>query len=133
MDLRNPQRVLAYAVIVGGTGLAFVSAVVPHFTAGYRLEPGVLMSGLLPYLIFGLAVPLLRTSSTTVAGLVLLSLHAALVVAERFSGPVDYSDAWIHFGPWLLALALLPLVALGLRQPWGAAPPASASAQPDTE
>ena len=133
MDLRNPQRVLAYAVIAGGTGLAFVSAVVPHFTAGYRLESGVLMSGLLPYLIFGLAVPLLRALSTTVVGLILLALHAALVVTERFTGPIDYSDGWIHFGPWLLALALLPLVALGLKQPWGAAPPATEASQPDTE
>lgn len=131
MDLRNPQRVLAYAVIAGGTGLAFVSAVVPHFTAGYRLESGVLLSGLLPYLIFGLAVPLLRTRSTAVAGLFLLALHAALVIAERFSGPVDYSDGWIHLGPWLLALALLPLVALGLKQPWGVEPPAARSPPPD--
>lgn len=131
MDLRNLQRALAYAVIAYGTGLAFVSAVVPHFTAGYRLLPGVLLSGLLPYLIYGLAVPLLHALSRTVAGLALAALHTALVVAERFTGPVDYSDGWIHFGPWLFALALLPLVALGLKQPWGAEPPASRSPPSD--
>lgn len=131
MDLRNQQRAPAYAVIAYGIALAFASAVVPHFTAGYHVLGGVLMSGLLPYLIYGLAVPLLRTLTGTVAGLVLAALHTAVVVAERFSGPVDYSDGWIHFAPWLFALALLPLVALGLKQPWGAEAPASRSSLRD--
>lgn len=124
MELRQLQRATPYAVIAVGAALAFAAAVVPHFTAGYRLLPGVLLSGLLPYLVYALAVPLLRKTLTMIAGLILLGAHSALVIAERFTGPVDYSDRLIHFGPWLLALALLPLVALGLKQPWGAEPPA---------
>lgn len=123
METRTLQRNLAYAVIVLGAGLAFAAAVVPHFTAGYRFLPGVLMSGLLPYLAYGLAVPLLRTRLTTLAGIILLGLHAALVVSERFIGGADYSNGLIHTGPLVLALATLPLLVIGLSQPWGAEPP----------
>lgn len=126
MDLCRLQRVVAYAVLALGAGLAFLSAVVPHFSAGYRLLPGVLLSGLLPYFVYGLALPLLRNGLRTASGLALVLLHAALVYTERLSGPVDYSDGLIHFGPWLLALAMLPLLVLGLRRPWGAEPPPTA-------
>lgn len=126
MDLCRLQRILAYAVLALGAGLAFASAVVPHFSAGYRLLPGVLLSGLLPYLVYGLALPLLRGALITASGAALAAMHAALVVAERFGGPVDYSDGLIHFGPWLLAVAMLPLLVLGLRRPWGAEPPPTA-------
>lgn len=124
MEYPTHQRSLAYAVIVLGVGLAFLAAVVPHFTAGYRLLPGVLLSGLLPYLAYGLAVPVLRTRLTPLAGIVLLGLHTALVVSERFIGGADYSDGLIHIGPLVLALATLPLLVIGLSQPWGAEPPA---------
>lgn len=127
MELRQLQRITPYAVIAVGAALAFAAAVVPHFTAGYRLLAGVLLSGLLPYLVYALAVPLLRNMLTITAGLILLGAQTALVIAERFTGPVDYSDGFIYFGPWLLALALLPLVALGLKQPWGTEPPANAT------
>lgn len=123
MDNPSPQRYLAYAIIAVGLCLAFLSAVVPHFTAGYTLMGGVLLAGLLPYLTYGLVVPLLRTALTAVAGIVLLGLHTALVVNERFVDGADYSDGMIYYGPLVLALAMLPLLAVGLRQPWGATPP----------
>lgn len=123
MDNPSFQRYLAYAVIALGAGLAFLSAVVPHYSAGHRVLGGVLLAGLLPYLAYGLAVPLLRTALIGVAGIVLLCLHAALVAAERFVDGADYSDGMIYYGPLVLALAALPLLALGLRQPWGATPP----------
>lgn len=127
MDNHSIQRTLVYAVIVVGLCLAFLAAVVPHFTAGYRVLGGVLLAGLLPYLAYGLVVPLLRTPLTTVAGIVVVGLHAALVVAERFVDGADYSDGSIYYGPLVLALALLPLLVLGLRQPWGATPPSRRS------
>ena len=123
MDNPSLQRYVAYAVIAGGLGLAFLSAVVPHFTAGYRVMGGVLLAGLLPYIAYGLVVPLLRTALTAAAGIVLAVLHAALVVAERFADGADYSDGSIYYGPLALALATLPLLVLGLRQPWGATSP----------
>ncbi|HEY9197923.1 MAG TPA: hypothetical protein VIR60_01075 [Gammaproteobacteria bacterium] len=124
METRTLQRSVAYAVIVLGVGLAFIAAVVPHFMAGYRVLPVVLVTGLLPYLAYGLAVPLLRTRLTALAGIILLGLHAALVISERFVGGADYSDGLIHIGPLVLALATLPLLVIGLSQPWGAEPPA---------
>lgn len=123
MDSPTIQRSLAYAVIAIGASLAFVSSVVPHFTAGYTLMGSVLLAGLLPYFVYGLVVPLLRTALTAVAGIALVLVHAALVVAERFNDGADYSDGSIYYGPLALALAILPLLVLGLRQPWGATPP----------
>lgn len=124
------QRYLAYTVIAVGLGLAFLSAVVPHFTAGHRVMGGVLLAGLLPYLTYGLVVPLLRAALTAVAGIVIVGLHAALVIAERFLDGADYSDGSIYYGPLALALATLPLLVLGLRQPWGATPPPKQSDEP---
>lgn len=122
METCTYQRCLPYALIALGLALAFISAVVPHFTAGHRVMAGVLLAGILPYLGYGLALPLLRSTLITVAGIILVGLHTSLVLTERFSGAVDYSDGLIYYGPLALALATLPLLVIGLSRPWGATP-----------
>ncbi len=127
MDTQTTSRPLAYvtyAVVALGAVLAFAAATVPHYTAGYRLLFGVLLAGLTPYFIYALAVPLLRNGLIAVTGLVLLALHGALVIRERFLHGADYNDGLICFGPLLLAAVLLPVVWRALREPWGAEPPA---------
>lgn len=105
-----------YSFIIIGTGLSLISALVPHFDAGYRLASGVLFAGLLPYAVYGIAVPLLRGSLTTITGLVIVVLHTWLVLNQRIIGHADYSDGLIYYGPMLLALLALPLIAIAIRR-----------------
>jgi hypothetical protein len=118
MDTQAHLRSSAYWIIVAGLLLALLSALVPHYQAGYKLMYGVLLSGMLPYLIYGIAAPLLRTGLILVAGLGLLTVHAWLVISERFIDGADYSDGMIYYVPLLLALVLLPLLVMALRKPY---------------
>lgn len=111
MQAQSYNNTPGYVVIVFGLGLSLVSALVPHFDTGYRLSISVFAAGLLPYLVYGIAVPLQRGSITILAGLVLLALHAWLVFDERIKGAAEYSDGTIYYVPALIALALLPLAA----------------------
>jgi len=112
-----------YALVCIGLLLAFISAVVPFYDDSYRLRGGVLAAGLLPYLVYLIPLVLLPRALTLVAGGVLVLVHGWLVVACRFSGPLDCGDGMIFYVPLLLALALVPFVALALRKPWRGAPP----------
>lgn len=122
MDTHSPIRLLAYGCIAAGIALAFLSAAVPHYTAGYRLATSSLIVGLLPYLIYGLAVPLLRTTLTAVVGVILVILHTILVFNERVTPGAESSGGLIDYGPLVLALVVLPLVVIALRVPYGAEP-----------
>lgn len=124
MDARSPSRTLAYACIAIGVALAFVAAVVPHYSAGYRLATGVLVAGLTPWFVYALALPLLRGALSTGAGLLLVAVHAWLVVRERFAQGADYADGMIYGIPVVLAVLLLALLWRALREPWGAEPAA---------
>jgi hypothetical protein len=118
MQTQTHLRSSAYWIIVAGLLLAFLSAIIPFYQAGYRLMFSVLLSGMLPYLVYGIAVPLLRTGLILVAGLTLLAVHAWLVISERLIGGADYSDGMIYYVPLLLAVALLPLPVMALRKPY---------------
>lgn len=78
-----------YSVIAAGTVLSFVSAVVPHYTSGYHFVFGMLVAGIIPNLIYGLTVLLFKSSLTN--GVALLTLHAWLVVSERFVDGGEYA------------------------------------------
>jgi hypothetical protein len=107
-----------YSVIAAGTVLSIVSAIIPFYTAGYQLQFDVLMTGITPYLVYGLVVYWLRRPITIVAGALLLAAHLGLVVHERFIEGADYSDLAIYVVPLVFAAVLVPLVVVALRQPW---------------
>ena len=108
----------AFSIIVLGVVLAVAAALEPFYDDGHVLQFGVLLSGLLPYLLYAMIVVLLPRPAVFLSGLVLLAAHALLVLSERFSGPVDYSGGVIYYVPLLLALALLPFLIVAMRQPW---------------
>lgn len=118
MDTSSLPRTLGYSILLLGIALAFVAAVVPHYETGYRLAGGILLIGLLPYLVYGIAVPLLHKPLTVVVGIVLLIAHASLIISGRFMQAADGSDNLIYIGPMLLALLTLPLVFVALQQDW---------------
>jgi len=105
-----------YLIIIIGLTLSLISALVPHFEAGYRLTLNVFIAGMLPYLVYGIAVPLLRGPLTTIVGLLIVLAHACLVINERFIGGADYSSGTIYFGPLLLAVLAIPLVVIAYKR-----------------
>ena len=115
MQTQSYSNTAGYAFIAIGVGLSLVSALVPHFSAGYTLKISVFAAGIVPYLVYAVAVPLHRTAMTTLAGLVIVLAHAWLVFNQRFVGHGDYSDGLIYYGPMVLALIALPLAMGGFR------------------
>jgi hypothetical protein len=111
---------LAWTIVLCGVALAAAAAVKPFFDTGYHLQVGVLLAGLLPYLVYTVIAVMLQRPLTIVAGIALLVAHAWLVLSERFSGVVDYSSDTIYYVPVLLAVALVPLWIMAMRQPWRA-------------
>ena len=105
-----------YLFIMIGLLLAVYSALVPHFEAGYRLATSVLVAGMLPYIVYGVAVPLVRGALMTITGLTIVIVHSWLVFNQRIVGNADYSDGMIYFLPILIAIAALPPVVIALKK-----------------
>lgn len=105
-----------YLFLIIGLILSFISAFVPFFEAGFRLMTSVLIAGMLPYFIYGMAVPLSRSTITTMLGLVIVIAHALLVFNERFLDNADYSDGLIYYGPIIIAVTVLPLVMVAIKK-----------------
>ena len=116
MNAQSYSNTPGYLIIAIGLGLSVVSALVPHFEAGYRLMLSVFAAGILPYLVYGIAVPLLRHYLTTLIGLVIVVVHAWLVFNERIIGRADYSDGMIFYVPLIMAAAALPLALAAIRK-----------------
>ena len=105
-----------YLFIVAGLLLSLLSALVPHFEAGYMLTASVFFAGMFPYMIYAIAVPLLPGTATTVTGLVVLVAHAWLVFNERIIGHGEYSSDLIYYGPFVIALVALPVALIALKK-----------------
>ena len=105
-----------YLLILFGLFLSFVSALVPHFDAGYNLAFSVFAAGILPYMVYGIIVPLSRGALTTITGLIIVTVHLWLVITQRIIGNADYSNGLIYVVPILLAAAILPLVIFVAKQ-----------------
>jgi len=116
MHAQSYANAPGYSFIIIGLVLSLISALVPHFETGYRLMISVFVAGLLPYIVYGIAVPLLRGSLTTSVGLVIAVAHAWLVFNQRIIGHADYSDGLIYYGPMLLALLALPLIVIAIKR-----------------
>ena len=110
MHAQTYTNTAGYVVILAGLLLSLVSALVPHFEAGYHLSFSVFVAGITPYLVYGVAVPLYRGIWMTLAGLLILLIHAWLVYDERIIGAGVYNDATIYYVPVIMAIAALPLV-----------------------
>ena len=110
MNTQSYANTPGYLFITIGLLLSLASALVPHFEAGYRLMISVFVSGMLPYMVYGIAVPVLRGTLTNISGLAIIIMHAWLVFNERFVGNGDYGDGRIYYGPMLITLFALPLL-----------------------
>ena len=116
MNERPIVNVPGYTVLVIGLILSLFAAFVPHFTAGYRLNFLVFVTGMLPYLVYGIAVPLFRSGLVTLAGVIIVVVHAWLIFELRIVGNGDYSDDRIYFVPMAAALAAVPVTILAMQK-----------------
>lgn len=107
-----------YAVLVAGGMLSLVSAFVPFYDAGYRLDAGILLAGITPYLLYALPAVLWRSGSSLAIGLAVFAVHAGTVVQARWFEPAGPDGSLIYLVPLLLAAALLPVVGIATRQRW---------------
>ena len=71
----------------------------------------ILLVGLLPYMIYVIAVPLLPGATNTSVGIALIAAHTTLVVVVRFLG---FSDSLIYIMPIIMAVLVIPLVIVAL-------------------
>lgn len=76
----------------------------------------VLIAGMCPYFIYGIAVPLSRSLMTTIIGLIIVLAHALLVLNERFLGKANYDDGMIYYGPIIIAVTILPFVIIAIKK-----------------
>ena len=118
MHQQTHANKMGYLVIIIGVLLSFVSALVPHFDAGYRVLFLVFVTGMLPYTIYGIAVPLIRGPLVSAVGVLIVIAHTLLVFNQRFAGNIDYSDGLIYIGPIGIAVAAVPLAVLAMRRTW---------------
>lgn len=117
-QMRAGNAVVVGPVIAAGVVLSFVSALAPFFAAGYKLDYVVLLAGLLPYLVYGSAAPVLARGIAVSSGLLLLLAHSALLIGVRGVDAAAYSSGMLHFVPILLAVLMLPLLVLAQRHPY---------------
>ena len=75
----------------------------------------MLLTGLLPYLVYAMTLPYLRGWLLAVPALLIVAVHAWAVASERFIDYRGYGDGTIYYVPLGLALLTLPLLAWGLR------------------
>lgn len=116
MHAQTYANPVGYLFIIVGVLLSVVSALVPHFESGYRLITSIFIAGILPYIVYGFAVPLIRGPVTTMTGLVVTAMHAMLVADQRFIRNADYSDVIVYYVPMAIALAALPLLVIAVRK-----------------
>lgn len=111
MDSQHYANRAGWIVISYGISLSFIAAFTPFFEAGYLFKVEVLLAGLLPYMIYVIAVPLLPGATNTTVGIVLIATHTTLVVAVRLLG---FSESLIYIMPVIMAVLVIPLVIVAL-------------------
>jgi|GEM_PF-2415654 len=111
MESQHFANRAGWIIILYGLALSFFAAFTPFFNAGFLFKGNVLLAGLLPYLIYAIAVPLLPGTITTSVGILLTLLHTGLVITVRFfSGP----EILIFILPIMVAVLLVPLVVIAM-------------------
>jgi hypothetical protein len=109
-DSARDEARAAIAIIIGGIALSFAAAVVPHFNSAFRLDPLLLVVGILPYAIYGVLAYFLRGRARLASGGAVLGLHLLAVAQQRWLTD-GYADGnLLYWVPIVLAAALLALI-----------------------
>jgi hypothetical protein len=115
-------RLIICIIIALGVMLSIACAVVPHFTTGYTLHLGVLFAGLLPYLIYGMFINLVRGEPLLAIGVLLLGIDLTVKIPERFLDYDGYTGGAIYILPLIVSLLLMIVLGILARRAnlwWG--------------
>jgi len=118
MTMTN-AKVLEFGIIVVGCAMAFLASFNPQLAMGYHLDVGILLAGLLPYLVYSVAVVLLDGALITLLGIVLIVIHAWVIVNVRFVDAGGYSSDLLVNVPLILSVVMLPAAIVACRKPYG--------------
>lgn len=116
MEKNIDFRPFAFFVIALGVILAFAAAVVPHYDAGYTLLLSVLLTGLLPYLVYGLFTDIVRGWTLLIVGALLFGVDIGVKIPERFLHYNGYTDNTIYYTPLVSTLIMIVILAIGARR-----------------
>jgi hypothetical protein len=112
-DTHESHEIWVFMTLVVGFALSFLVSVVPHFNGAFRLEPLVLGTWMLPYLILSVIIYFVRGPSRL--RLVLAVVGAQLVTAWIQRGLLGDSDSALLYIVALLTAVLLVLFAPQLQ------------------
>ena len=107
MKVQFSVKTLVYLIIALGCTLAFTTAVVPHYDAGHRLLASVFIAGLIPYIIYGALMEILRDTMLSIVGILILAIDLLLKLLLRFSSSGMADGDTLMFASF--TLAIIPL------------------------
>lgn len=99
---------LASLVVLIGSALALALAVVPFYDAAYQLDTELLLFGLLPYVIYGSFIFLVRGWPLVLTGLLVLAIDVAVKIPARLAYEVHYAQT-VTGASLITAVAVLPV------------------------
>ena len=102
-------RPLAYVVVILGAVISLATAVVPFYDDGHQLLVGVLLVGLMPYLVYGVFAQLVRGWPLLVAGVFLLAIDLTVKLPERFPHYHGYTGL-VYYASLVSTFVVLPVV-----------------------
>lgn len=109
-------RPIAYVIILLGLATAAAAALVPQHAIGFKLEIGVLLALLTPFIVYGALSESLRGAALLLPGLILLAVNVALLVNERLLHYDGYAGSPVYWLPLLTAVVVLPIAYLMRRR-----------------
>jgi len=100
-----------WIIVIYGVFLSTIASFTSFYDAGYLFQANILLAGLLPYLVYVIAVALLPGTGTTTSGAVLAVTHTALVAAVHL---IEGIYTLLYTLPMVMAVLLMPLAIIAL-------------------
>jgi hypothetical protein len=73
-------RLFAFGIVAAGCGLALLGSVRPHYATGYHLHAGILIAGLVPYVLYAALTEFIRSPLLIAIGGAVLLIHLVLIL-----------------------------------------------------
>jgi len=109
---------IANAAIFLGVVTATTVAFEPHFSSAYRLQFGILIANLLPYMLYAIIPASTRATWVNLLGITLVVSHVLMLARPNWWDSIWGIDAAVYAAPIALAIALLPMAWFALKPRW---------------